>query len=77
MYFSAFLGHFEVEILEKYVKFCENSQSTKNIYPWSKLNCIFFLNDCDQDLYLNIDGEWGLPLGLVMDEDWNWDWGGD
>ena len=42
MYFIAFLGHFEVKILKKYVKFCENSQST-NILPqiWLKVQILF------------------------------------
>ena len=41
MYFIAFLGHFEVKILKKYVKFCENSQST-NILPqiWLKVQIL-------------------------------------
>ena len=51
MYFIAFLGHFEVKILKKYVKFCENSQST-NILPqiWLKVQILspapaFFLDN--------------------------------
>ena len=41
MYSIAFLGHFEVKILKKYVKFCENSQST-NILPqiWLKVQIL-------------------------------------
>ena len=41
MYIIAFLGHFEVKILKKYVKFCENSRST-NILPqiWLKVQIL-------------------------------------
>ena len=40
-YFIACLGHFEVKILKKYLKFCENSQST-NILPqiWFKVQIL-------------------------------------